>query len=211
MRQLGVVSLVVLLTSTAVRADPVTIVDTGRGPANLPGFLLDSTQWLAVEFDVATPAVISTVQGWILPFSGGFLDVSLYRGGGAVPGPLLFRNTGFIDSGSADWRGLSALTWSVVPGTYWVAFETSVHPTVFSAMPFPSEHPLRNGAVLDREQNETTYTESDAIAQIGVRIFGEATPSAVPEPASMLLVSTGLAGVFAYRRRARKCPQPDGR
>jgi PEP-CTERM motif len=200
MKQRSLVALMLLLIPASLSADPITIVDTGRGPSTLPGFELSSLQWVAVEFSVTRPTVITAAQGWMIVSGGGLLDLALYRGGGDVPGDMLFRSTRRIDSGNADWRGLSMLAWPVTPGNYWLGFEPPGVNPMSGALPFPSERPLRNGAVVDREFNTRAYQEADAVAQIGLRIFTERTPAPTPEPGAILLVATGLAVLLARRR-----------
>ena len=196
MRQRLLVALMLLLIPASLRADPITIVDTGPGPSTFPGFALNGLQWVAVEFGVARPAVITAAQGWMIVSVGGSLDLALYRDGGEIPGGLLFRSTGRLESGGADWRGLSALAWSVSRGTYWLGFEVPGPDSISAALPFPSQRPLRNGALVDRESDDPSYRESDGIAQMGVRIFAQPTP----EPASILLLATGVAALLARRR-----------
>src|SRR3982751_6785747 len=143
MRRRLLVVLLVCLIPASLRADPITIVNTGPGPSTLPGFSLGGLQWVAVQFPVTAPAVITVAQGWMIVQRGCLLDLSLYRDGGEIPGDLLFRNTGRVDSGNADWRGLSTLAWPVTPGTYWIGFEVRGPDTMSAALPFPSERPLQ--------------------------------------------------------------------
>jgi hypothetical protein len=200
MNRRSLVALLLLLIPASLRADPITIVDTGRGPSTFPGFELGSLQWVAVEFPVSNAAVITGAQAWMIVSSSGFLDLVLYRGGANLPGDMLFRSTGRVESGSADWRGLSTLAWPVTPGNYWVGFEAPGPNPLFAALPFPSERPLRNGAFVDGEADTRTYQESDAIASIGVRIFAEQPPAPTPEPGAILLVMSGVAALVARRR-----------
>ena len=176
MKQRLIIACMVLLVSPGLYADRF-IVNTGPGPAGLPGYSLGGLQWLAVEFDVTEPVTITRVEGWILAYRAGALDVSLYSDGGEVPGELLFRSTGFVETGdgTAEWHGASAVNWTIPPGSYWIAFEPRPGEAVFrmeGAAPYPSKRPLQNGAVADLEWDET-YFESDAVAQIGLRIFGD--------------------------------------
>jgi PEP-CTERM motif-containing protein len=197
------VALMVLLVPTALYADPIRIVDTGPGPDGLPGFSLGPLQSVAVEFRVDEAAVITGAQGWMLVFTPGLLDLALYRGGSDVPGDLLFRNTVRVsDGGSAAWQGLSTLAWSVTPGTYWIGFESPGSDPMNGSLPFPSERPLQNGAVIDHELDDAGYEPADEVARIGVRIFVASDVTPTPEPTSILLLATGVAGLVARRRVA---------
>jgi len=203
MKQCSLVALLLLVISTSVRADPIAIVDTGQGPSTFPGYELSPLQWVAVEFPVTRPGVITGAQAWAIVQRGGFLDLALYRGGADVPGEMLFRSTGRVDAGNAGWRGLATLAWPVMPGTYWLGLETPDVDPLSGALPFPSRRPLRNGAVVDGEFDPRTYQEADAVAQIGLRIFADSTLAPAPEPAAILVVGTGLAALMARRRTVR--------
>lgn len=194
------VAFLVLLLPTSLYADPIRIVDTGPGPSGLPGFSLGSLQSVAVEFPVKAAAVITGAQGWMIVFNPGLLDLALYRGGGDVPGDLLFRSTGRVSGANADWRGLSTLVWPVTPGTYWLGFETPDADPMNGALPFPSQRPLQNGAVMDREFNGRGYQAADEVAQMGVRVFAASGAAPTPEPTSILLLATAAAGLAARRR-----------
>jgi hypothetical protein len=173
MKQRFIIACMVLLVWPALHAEQF-VVNTGPGPSGLPGYTLGGLQWVAVEFDVTEPLTITRVDGWISVSREGVLDLSLYSDGGEVPGELLFRSTGFIESGNgtAEWRGLSSLNWTSPPGTYWIGFEPRQGDIMSGALPFPSKRPLQNGAVADLEDGET-YREADAVAEIGLRIFAD--------------------------------------
>jgi hypothetical protein len=194
-------ALLVLLVPTSLYADPIRIVDTGPGPSGLPGFSLGSLQSVAVEFPVRAAAVITGAQAWMIVFNPGLLDLALYRGGSDVPGDLLFRSTGRVSGGNADWRGLSTLAWPVTPGTYWLGFETPASDPMNGALPSPSQRPLQNGAVIDRE-SDGGYQPAHDVAQMGVRVFAASDAAPTPEPTSLLLLATAAAGFVASRQLA---------
>ncbi|MBW8866341.1 MAG: hypothetical protein JF610_03255, partial [Acidobacteria bacterium] len=77
MKQRLLVPLMLVLIPVSLYADPITMVDTGRGPSTFPGFSLGGLQWVAVEFPVARPAVITAAQGWMIVTHGGLLDLAL--------------------------------------------------------------------------------------------------------------------------------------
>ena len=202
MRTRLAIALVAVLVPAGVRADPVTIVDTGAGPSGLPAFSFYSGQWLAAEFDVGSPTVITGMQGWMQLGSGGALRLALYSDGGDVPGSALAVRNGVVAAGSADWRGFTDLAWPVSPGTYWVGFEVPAGSRLSGSMPFPSPRPLPNGAAAHGDSGMRYFSANDLT--IGVRIFGEPDPAPVPEPASMLLLGGGLACLAARRRMRRR-------
>ena len=189
---------VVLLCPGSLGA--TTIVDTGT-PASASGPNLYAPQSLAAEFTVAGTYVVTSILGWIDVFTPGAFDVALYADGGEVPGSELYRITTMHLSatGLADWRGASALSWTITPGTYWVAFEA----TSFSGyFPSPAPSPLVNEALrCNAAHCPGTYSPLDSL-DLGIRIVGDELGSVpVPEPASMAFLCFGVIGIALLKNR----------
>ena len=207
MRRMGFIAvigvgLLLFLLPTRLLAAPVTIVDTGNagpsGPITSLGHPFDQAS-LAAEFTTAAAYEITSVEGWFEVYdAGGLVQVSLYSDGGEVPDTLLFSQTSFQAPGALAWRGVSGLSWVIAAGTYWVSFEAP-GAVLNAGVPInAATTPLGNEATLNRF-NGFVWSEFDDL-NMAVRILGDDAP-AIPEPASVFLLATGLAGVMRYRRK----------
>ena len=180
LRQLGAVYAFIAFFSVAANA--ATIVDTGPGADSNYWVLAGASvlapfgQFLAAEFSIGSRTTVTDIEGWMsFNPSGADGTIAIYSDGGDVPGAELYATT-FFGTGSLDssWVGASGLSWDLVAGTYWVAFEVRDGQTLETSMPSPSSSPLLNEAVTSRDTGN--WSGFDGL-DLGVRI------SAVPIPA----------------------------
>jgi hypothetical protein len=194
----------VLALAVAAGARAGLLVDTGPGPGapgGIGGWRLDSTQFLAGEFQLSSPATITGADIWAETYfgAGGELDVSLFSGGPA--GSLLGGGSTTVPAGDdAGWFGVSGLDISVPAGTYWVDFSTPVlgwgdTPTSFLAGP-----PLAPVSPLsDYQYTNGGFWNDYPGLDIGVQVYGI---SSVPDcPGTSLMLACGLIGLGALASR----------
>lgn len=174
-------------------AGATLIVDTGPPAMFSPSVTLDSLIWRAGEFTLIESYVITDVMGHMRVGVAGDVTVAIYSDGGDIP--ILnseIYSAEFLGSQSG-WQGASGLNWELGPGTYWIAFEVREGNGSFGLATNVSS-PLSHYA----------YSFGGSFAQwqptsssIGIRILGDQ----IPEPSTIFLVSTGIMGVLARRRR----------
>ncbi|MDA8418421.1 MAG: PEP-CTERM sorting domain-containing protein [Desulfobacteraceae bacterium] len=178
-----------------------TIVDTGTNQAG-SNWTLSNSQWLAGQFSLSQAYTITDVEGFMWGGSGSTATVALYTDGGTVPVTELFSKqfTAGTDA-SHDWYGASGLSWALAAGTYWASFEVRAGDTYWGSLTGSALHPL--GKEAYHPLNSLGWVNYDNL-NLAVRISGDTGNNPVPEPATMLLMGTGLAGLIGARRKNKK-------
>jgi hypothetical protein len=187
-----------LLLSFAGAANAVYVVDTGQ-PANTGigstsspvGAVLGGTVSTGGSFTVSASTTISAIEGFMVVFGGGTLEVSLHAG--SPTGQVLFSAQKAVPWPTAfpyEWVGIDSLNWTVPAGTYGFTIGS---PEWFSAnMPWGAPMPLGQ-EWQGYNGNWNRYDQMD----LGFRV------SAVPEVAPQALLCAGLGLMLAMRIRRR--------
>jgi hypothetical protein len=180
----------------------------GTSAQYAPGFQFSPN----ASVDLATIGVALTRPGGN-PATGGDVDISLYGDVGGLPGTLL-------ESWTVAYSSLPDLDTNGVPHTGGIVTLTAVNtdPLVSGSQYWlvARETQLLTGGwgsaawalTSSALENYITYTTSGS--SLGATstpgafyVTGEAASSSTPEPATVLLLATGLAGVFGMTRKKR--------
>jgi len=211
MKRIFIIFTAIFLFSLNVgKANAFYIVDTGAGTDGPPAWSADEEYWYAAEIDLSASTQLTSIFHWQYIYGIGApnrpIDLAIYADGGDVPNTSneLFRTSYSISETSVtDWYGVSNLNWILSPGQYWIAIEPFVNvdpqDTLFRfvGLPFGSPIPLENTASAYQGSYQNWSVIHAKPHEYGLRITGE---SVVPEPATMLLFASGLAGAFIRKR-----------
>lgn len=158
------------------QGEPPVIVDTGIPTNTGVSFSFHgntiSELWWAGRFTLDQSYSLTDISYYLTPLYPGTVTVAIYAGTGVpVVGTELFKETfRGASSGSTNWYGISGISWTLSPGTYWLAFEARGKDNYYSVLPsevpFPMEavaayRPWQGGYVLETPEG------------FGVRVSGK--------------------------------------
>ncbi|MCU6497910.1 PEP-CTERM sorting domain-containing protein [Rugamonas sp. A1-17] len=198
-------SFILALCLAAGAAQAALVVDTGT-PSNAvgSGWAFNSNHSYAGRFSVAAALTIDSIAGYFRT-DAGTVGVSLFSNsgdgdGGFIPGGVLQSASVTTVAGALAWNGVSALDWTVGPGTYWVVFTSSYGAGSQSSMPGMASQALGGYALM---QGGQWYDATFLGLGQGLRVDG-ALASSVPEPAGTTMFIAGLAGIGVLARRRKR-------
>lgn len=179
------------------------LVNTEPGSSTSPGgAALNSSQWLA--FQISTDGLaendyyLKEFGMWAETTASGRVSGVLYSDENGLPGTALFEKDQFVVASQTP----SFLTFNNFNATikedekYWVALEIGASSSYAGFVSGPSANPLPFGQAAN---NLTSIFGEYQITGDDLPVFANATVA--PEPATMLLFTTGLAGAFIRRRK----------
>jgi len=193
----------------SIPSHALTIVDTGSS-SSPRSWAFSDVQWLAAKFTLDQSYYLTDIAGWVrAPKTGEIFgekfSISVYGSAGETPDTtnLIYNNqVTIMGTSGANWEGYH-IPWGngleLSAGDYWLGFEIRIvnGDDYNGSMPFPVTTPL-----ADYAANSTgTWYGYDKL-DIGVRILGDRVAT-VPEPATFILLGSGLAGLAFYRRKRK--------
>lgn len=202
--------------SMATPVHAADIIDTGQPTGGLIGSpAVDATNWIAERFTLAGGAQVAATSVYLLSLDatdvGNAFTLAIYPNNASNLPALDFNqsnqnrlfSTPVVYTGSGGWSGATGLNWTLAPGSYWFAIEVDggysspLLPVSFG-LQVPGGAPRMAEALAYYQGTAAGYTASGLgpADTFGLQV------SAVPEPASALLLLGGLgvAGVAARRR-----------
>jgi len=182
------------------------LLDTGTPTLNQWSSLTRSAavySALAATFTVTEATTITEVEGWLRVSKAGELSALLYAGGAPSfsATPLYSAAESLVLNASGHWESFDGLAWAVEPGTYTLALVPTLGLSASmaqgAAAPATGYHYY--SCFVGVACNADWLAHGGASPGLGFRIT---EVSAVPEPATALMLGAGI-GLFGLYRRAR--------
>jgi hypothetical protein len=184
------------------------LIDTGAGGSSYSGTAVSQSQWIAGQFTITGAYTISTVEGWFGVTGVGTLSATIYNDAiTGTPGTELYTTQFNLDNPVAGnaWDGAYDLSWTLDPGTYWLAFEARAGDTGSGYMPDNlfsqngAPNPLA-GYAFHSNDPAPGWENQDSSLAYGMRIDAVAAPL----PAALWLFGSGLLGLAGISKRKQQ-------
>jgi len=139
-------------------ATPTTPLNTGAPVSGATaGESVLPSQWVALQFTVTDPTVITDVKGYIGAFgTSGAVNIVIWTNNNfdptlPVPGQAIWSQSYTLTApgSTANWVDFPNYQAVLAPGTYWIAFEGAKGSTVNVGMLGPATTPAANSAFFD--------------------------------------------------------------
>lgn len=201
-----------LLAAAPAVASAQVVYDNGS-PNGVSGN--EMTEWIQAEdFTLGATTDIGGIRFWDVqgsPGYGGSISWFIFGNAGGVPGATLFQGIatptrtaqGTGVNGMARFQNDFAVMLSLGPGTYWLGLHNGPTTTT-TRQEFYWETTNGNATATGRE-DQTPFGDngwSSNGQEHAFQLMG--TQTTVPEPATVVLMATGLVGIGAAARRRQR-------
>ena len=199
----------VLLAAAALPAAATTLIDTGSPSASRPAGAVDSSNFLAVQFNAANAWAIDSVATHLGGGQAGDqVAIALYADAAGLPGDPLARVV--VDVGSDGRNRSAALGWQLpAAGSYWLGIEGVLLEVPVNSGNFVSKgaFQLPSGGIT--MPGATAFAAGSGYTAYPGLQFGQQMTGAVTEPTrwALQLAGLGLVAAGASRRAARPAAQ----
>ena len=195
-----------LLACMALPAAAVTLLDTGTPNGSRPAGVVDSVDFVAMQFSANSAWSVKTISAYLTGGQAGdVFAVSLYRDAAGLPGdPLASLQTSFVADG---WNSAATLGWQLPEaGIYWLGLEGVVAETPPGSGNFVPQGAFLAPAGGNTMTGLTAFASGSGYGVSPGLQFGLQMAGAVPEPATAMLLLAGLGLVGAGRRAVWRNP-----